>query len=625
MADTPSPPPPPPPPPFTMPTEDIFYPTTFPPPPPPPPTPPPSTTTTTAGGGGDSDPNSPKPTSTSTSPRSTAKTSPAFVTVTPNTITGPNPTGNPSNREDPRPTGASNPSGGGGDITLQPGSPTSFLNNPAGPTALSISGSVISGPMTGAVFTFAFLGALIIGFVAGVLVFKFTRLGDAVGRRRRDRKDELTEQLRLLTDTLSQQNQQQQQLAQEQHYRRDRSYLDEEKLEHAVANQADFIPLYMTRNTALSGLGGVGGGRGGGSFDRLHPQSIPDQNMYQDWDSVGTPFMPGSPMVSIRHVVTPKSGSFPTPRVTLLSPTHLSSDVETGDSKAMGGELGVHDLFSSSANASVSDLNVFERRRPQIQEEGQGADMVFKDAANIRHGTRVLPFLRGSDYKTLEPLRFAAVPNAVLDVYVEDHLMRMDALAAALPVPQSTRQPAVQSDTPQPTSQPAIGSAPLSKRNPEYDPTEMAYGTLKEFDIPTRPPRAPQSTSDNTIGGYRLHDHSIIIQPSVSASSQRAPQLSIEDSTGTITEDINEAIVKAKQEDVAAQVKLATAYKDGTDGLSQNYESAMDWFLLAANQGNHSAQFQVGVFYFKKQGVSEDFAKAVEWFLKAANQGQATS
>ena len=40
-----------------------------------------------------------------------------------------------------------------------------------------------------------------------------------------------------------------------------------------------------------------------------------------------------------------------------------------------------------------------------------------------------------------------------------------------------------------------------------------------------------------------------------------------------------------------------------------------------ANQGNASAQYNLGVMYYKGDGILQDHSKAIEWFQKAANQG----
>ncbi|KAG0376726.1 hypothetical protein BGX24_007320 [Mortierella sp. AD032] len=223
--------------------------------------------------------------------------------------------------------------------------------------------------MTGVVFTFAFLGALIIGLVAGFLIAKYTRLG---GRRRnKEQKEQLTEQLRLLTESIGQRNEYQQH--QHQHpqdrapFNLDRSYLNEDKLSHTPF-QAEMMPLYMNRQYAYPPISG-----GGLSMDRLHPQSVSDHNPYHDWDSAaGTPLMPGTPIVSIHPAIVPTSAavaaatasqSSGTPNMS-STPLTLRTEIE-GPKDEWASSTGAESL--SSRNISVSDLNEFERGRPQIR------------------------------------------------------------------------------------------------------------------------------------------------------------------------------------------------------------------------------------------------------------------
>ncbi|KAF9129789.1 hypothetical protein BGW39_003829 [Mortierella sp. 14UC] len=46
--------------------------------------------------------------------------------------------------------------------------------------------------------------------------------------------------------------------------------------------------------------------------------------------------------------------------------------------------------------------------------------LVFRDALYLQYGTKAIPFLKGADLKTLDPLRIAAVQGATLDVVVDD-------------------------------------------------------------------------------------------------------------------------------------------------------------------------------------------------------------
>ncbi|OAQ31501.1 hypothetical protein K457DRAFT_124138 [Linnemannia elongata AG-77] len=243
--------PPPPPPSYIFPTWSLITPPDFPGTKPPTymttsrPVPTTDVAPTTIAGNGGGGENTPDPAKPTTPPPSSL---PAYSTTdTPRpTFIGSGSTSNPANGGSIATT--STPGGGGGgagaisggSITLRPGAPTIYRNNAAETNSPAISGAVISSPMTGVVFTFAFLGALLIGLVAGFLITKYTRLGGREGEN--EQKDELTEQLRLLTDSLDQQNQQLIQRYQDQHHHQHWSYLTEEKLAHAATNQAEFLP-----------------------------------------------------------------------------------------------------------------------------------------------------------------------------------------------------------------------------------------------------------------------------------------------------------------------------------------------------------------------------------------------
>ncbi|KAK5799082.1 hypothetical protein F5H01DRAFT_326882 [Linnemannia elongata] len=295
----------------------------------------------------------------------------------------------------------SSPSGGQptiGGVTLQPGSPTTF-HNPSGISSTSTpatSGSVISAPMTGVVFTFAFLGALIIRLVAGFLIAKYTRLGGGGGgRSRRQERDALTEQVRLLVDTVGQYNSRNIDDNPQQPDRHDRSYFDEEKFAHAsMPNQGERIPFYMNGRQSVASTINAAYGGGDAETERLHSRSIPDQNHYQDWDLANTPLMfrhtamaspPTGPSITNRDIRPEPSGAgtLLNPRVVHLPPTQLQSDVEIYDPKGEWGSLA--DIEGggggNASRSSIADLNELERRRPQIQVEGEGEESLF----NIKH------------------------------------------------------------------------------------------------------------------------------------------------------------------------------------------------------------------------------------------------
>ncbi len=59
--------------------------------------------------------------------------------------------------------------------------------------------------------------------------------------------------------------------------------------------------------------------------------------------------------------------------------------------------------------------------------------------------------------------------------------------------------------------------------------------------------------------------------------------------------------------------------------VPQNYEEAVKWYKLAAENGNRDAQSELAFLYFTGKGVEQDFEKAFIWFEKAAYQGLAAA
>lgn len=78
----------------------------------------------------------------------------------------------------------------------------------------------------------------------------------------------------------------------------------------------------------------------------------------------------------------------------------------------------------------------------------------------------------------------------------------------------------------------------------------------------------------------------------------------------------------AQQGDASAQHNLGLAYALGK-GVAKNYTEALKWSRLAAQQGNAAAQSNVGVMYQFGNGVPQDLAEAVKWYRRAAEQGNA--
>ena len=61
-------------------------------------------------------------------------------------------------------------------------------------------------------------------------------------------------------------------------------------------------------------------------------------------------------------------------------------------------------------------------------------------------------------------------------------------------------------------------------------------------------------------------------------------------------------------------------YHEG-HGVAQNFQTAMKWYTLAAEQGNADAQYSLGTMYQKGHGVLQDHARAYMWFNLSLSRG----
>jgi len=78
----------------------------------------------------------------------------------------------------------------------------------------------------------------------------------------------------------------------------------------------------------------------------------------------------------------------------------------------------------------------------------------------------------------------------------------------------------------------------------------------------------------------------------------------------------------AEQGDASAQFNLGLMYDNG-QGVKQDDVDAVKWYRKAAEQGYAKAQFNLGVMYHNGLGVKQDDVEAVKWYRKAAEQGNA--
>ena len=91
----------------------------------------------------------------------------------------------------------------------------------------------------------------------------------------------------------------------------------------------------------------------------------------------------------------------------------------------------------------------------------------------------------------------------------------------------------------------------------------------------------------------------------------------------SFADDFSATLTKAEQGDATAQVNLGLMYEYGL-GVAQDYYEAVKWYRLAAEQGEAIAQYNLGYMYEYGRGVPQDDYEAVKWYRLSAEQGDAS-
>ncbi len=81
----------------------------------------------------------------------------------------------------------------------------------------------------------------------------------------------------------------------------------------------------------------------------------------------------------------------------------------------------------------------------------------------------------------------------------------------------------------------------------------------------------------------------------------------------------------AEQGNATAQFYLGNYYYYGKGNISTDNSKAAEWYRKAANQGDDYAQVILGYMYENGIGTTVNKAEAVKWYRKAANQGNAAA
>jgi len=71
----------------------------------------------------------------------------------------------------------------------------------------------------------------------------------------------------------------------------------------------------------------------------------------------------------------------------------------------------------------------------------------------------------------------------------------------------------------------------------------------------------------------------------------------------------------------ANDIKQISNYRDGSYASSSHYKTVMNWYITAAESGEASAQYNLGVVHKNGDGVPRNDKMALKWWTLAAQQG----
>ncbi|KAI9335256.1 kinase-like domain-containing protein [Obelidium mucronatum] len=166
-----------------------------------------------------------------------------------------------------------------------------------------------------------------------------------------------------------------------------------------------------------------------------------------------------------------------------------------------------------------------------------------------------------------------------------------------------------------------IGKVP---RNPFYpdSSSKLSSGSSSSSKL-----SSGSSSSSNLSSGSSKNIDTSRVLPAYSElhpSDQARQGLMYKYGTSSVPQDYAKAIEllsqAANQGNASAQYELGEMYHQGL-GVAQDYSRAFGYYAQAANQGDAAGQNRLGWMYQHRLGVTQDYSKALEWYTRAANQG----
>ncbi|KAG0257969.1 hypothetical protein BGZ95_005091, partial [Linnemannia exigua] len=279
---------------------------------------------------------------------------------------------------------------------------------------------------------------------------------------------------------------------------------------------------------------------------------------------------------------------------------------------------------------------------------------VSKKVVHVRDGSKILPFLKGSDLKTLDPLRIAAMLEKTLDVVVEGQLAVTGAQSTSTTVtdtpvqdtpsnsnniPASASSFQIKTPTIPTPQQPNVEDMPGGiAGNP--DTTTSVTSSVSNSNINANPTSAPTTTSTPKTAIVGMKEPLLRSTSSAETSTQQPLSSSSEavDSSASFTQQNATASGSSLPRKTAPVCDtksspcirgLVTNTDDDDDDILglritdvEDVEVALqrifELSLEAGSLGDPLSQYRVGMFHKRGLGIPQDYTKAMRWFLKAS-------
>ncbi|KAG9067529.1 hypothetical protein KI688_012312 [Linnemannia hyalina] len=246
----------------------------------------------------------------------------------------------------------------------------------------------------------------------------------------------------------------------------------------------------------------------------------------------------------------------------------------------------------------------------------------FKDASHPRHGTKILPFLKSCDFKCLEPLRFNAVPNDIIDIVVDGQFTSTDP-----PPVQSTFDEIASQASQYPKYDPLDSLRPP---NALRDPRTLSSSSTYSYEIPNYRTMPTPSFWNQMQAPTQLTQHTRVPyhQPRATPShppASRPPASRPPTSRPAPTPkprprmDAKEAFRR-----IILHIDLVALEEKG-EGTPEEFTKALECYLKEVCRGHGHAHLSVGELFAQGKDVVLDESRAFEWYLKAAYQGNAVA